>query len=169
MEAPALTIYQANETTVVELPVRGVAWVLGWTAVVVSLAASAMILVTFAYQLAVEQSLHRAAEAGLREASLPRASSRSVEFIIRQHLAERFSLDLAATVSLERSGVPMSGILRLRPGEQLSITLSVRADAVMPRWLTALPGLNSVRITQRVKLQSGDETGSLPLRRGRHR
>ena len=135
MDTPALLLFHGNDCAGNEwagndcagdaLPVRGVGWVLRWAAVAVVLAVSAMVLTGFAYQLAAEQALARAAQAGLREAALPRATNASVEAAVRRRLADGFGLERATQVTLARAG------------ERLAIRLSVPTVAALPRWLPA--------------------------------
>ncbi len=115
---------------------RGVGWVLRWAATLAVLAVSAVILLTFAYQLAAERTLARAAAAGLREATLPRANSRSVETVVRHHLVGCFDLHRATTIELQQNGSPVKGVVRPQSGDQLSLTLSVSPAASLPRWLS---------------------------------
>jgi hypothetical protein len=138
MDAPALDLFSADEFAVEEFPVRGVGWVLRLAATLAVLGVSATILAAFACQLAAEQALVPAATAGLREAALPRATSRTVDAVVRQRLASHFALSRATTVILERNGSPVRGVVGPRAGDQLSISLSVRVDAVLPRLVGAL-------------------------------
>jgi hypothetical protein len=156
MDAPALHLFSADELTVDELPVRGVGWVLRWAATLAVLCASATILASFACQLAAEQALVPAATAGLREAALPRATSRTVDAVVRQRLASHFALSRATTVVLERNGAPVKGIVGPRAGDQLSISLSVRVNAVLPRLVGALlPWQQHAAIALRVERRIG--------------
>jgi hypothetical protein len=112
--------------------------VLRWAATLAVLGMSAVILLAFAYQLAAERALAEAAAAGLREATLPRATSRSVENTVRRHLTRLLALDRATTVLLEHNGAPRKGAVRPQSGDQLSLTLSAPTAAVLPRWLPIL-------------------------------
>ena len=80
------------EITVPTEAVRGVGWVLRWAAAIAVFGVAGIVLLDFACRLGAEQALARAATAGLREASLPRATSRSVEQSIRGELGGVFRL-----------------------------------------------------------------------------
>ena len=160
MDAPALELFRGDEcpfeVPAKNLPVRGVGWVLQWAATLAVLYVSAVILTAFAYQLAAEQALARAAAAGLREAALPRATSRSVDAVVRHQLASHFALDRATTISLERNGSPVKGVVGPRPGDQLSIALSAPSGAALPRLLGALvPWQEHAAIATRVEQRFG--------------
>jgi hypothetical protein len=123
MDAPALQIFSGDDCALAPLPVRGVGWVLRWAASLAVLAGAATILVVFAYQVAAERTLVRAANAGLREAALPRATHASVEAAIRRRLAGAMSLDRATHVIVSSAG------------NRASVHLAVPVAAVLPRWL----------------------------------
>jgi hypothetical protein len=156
MDALAFQLFGGDECAGKSLPVRGVDWVLRWAAALTALAASAVILVAFAYQLAAELALVRAASTGVREATLPRATSRSVEAAVRRQLAGRFDLHLATTIELQQNGSPVKSILRLQRGDQLSVALSAPARAALPHWLGAfVPWHGREAITTRSERQFG--------------
>jgi len=123
MDAPALQLFRGDDPAVASPRVRGVGWVLQQAALVVVLAIATVALTAFAYELAAERALARAAAAGLREAALPRATNESVEAAVRRRLIGGPSLDRATQVKLARNG------------ERLAISLSVPTAAVLPRWL----------------------------------
>jgi hypothetical protein len=128
MNTPALLLFHGddcagNDCAGDALPVRGVGWVLRWAVVTAVLAVSAMVLTAFAYQLAAEQALARAAQAGLREAALPRATNASVEAAVRRRLADSSAFERATQVRLAKVG------------DRTSVSLSVPSAAVLPRWL----------------------------------
>ncbi len=123
MDAPALQIFSGDDCALAPLPVRGVGWVLRWAASLAVLAIATMVLVAFAYQMAAERALVRAATAGLREAALPRATNASVEAAIRRRLAGTTSLDGATRMSVAKAG------------NRLSVRLAVPVAAIMPHWL----------------------------------
>jgi len=140
MDAPALHVYGGEAAKRVELPVRDVAWVLRWAAVVTVLLYSAIVLAAFSYHVSAEHALHQATTIGLREAALFRATSDSVETVIRQHLAARSPALRAASLRLTVDGQPLRGPIRFNQGERLSVSLSVATADFMPRWLTLLTG-----------------------------
>jgi hypothetical protein len=117
--------------------VRGVVWVLRWAAAIAVLCAATVLLLNFAYRVAAEQALARAAAAGIREASLPRATNHTVEQTIRRELGGCFRLGSATGIALRSAGKPVKGFIGERIDERFTITLSVPADAALPNWLQA--------------------------------
>jgi len=123
MDVPALQLFPIEAESDEPLPVRGIGWVLGWAAVLAVLTVSAAILTAFAYQFAAERALARAATAGFREATLPRATNRSIEAATRRRLADSFAVDRAVSMSVAKAG------------DRISLALAVPLDHVLPRWL----------------------------------
>jgi hypothetical protein len=117
---------------------RGVGWVMRWAAALGVLAWSASVLVEFGYSVAAEQTLARAARAGAMEATLPRATSHSIEQVIWKRLDERAIPRSGARIALAHNGAPVAGAFHPRPGDHVSITLSVSSKAVLPGWLQAV-------------------------------
>lgn len=144
MGAPALQIYRGAAATPVELPVRGVGWVLRWAVMLLVMSYSAVVLAAFSYHVWAEHALHHAARVGLREAALPRATSDSVESTIRQHLTVRHSRLRAASLQLTANGRRLSGPIRFNHGERLAVSLSVATTDFVPSWLTLLTGESEV-------------------------
>jgi hypothetical protein len=140
MGASALQVYGSETATRIELPVRGVAWVLRWAAVVTVLSYSAIVLAAFSYHVSAEHALHQATKIGLREAALPWATSESVETVIRQQLSARHPGLRAASLQLTAGGRRLHGPLRFNEGERLAVSLSVATADFVPRWLTLLTG-----------------------------
>ncbi|MEX2091285.1 MAG: hypothetical protein WD971_01345 [Pirellulales bacterium] len=156
MDAPALQLFRGDACAGEPLPVRGVGWVLRWAMVLAVLAVSAVILMAFAYQLSAEQALARAATAGLREATLPRATSGSVEAVVQHQLANHFALQRATTIRLERNGSPVKGVVCPQLGDQFSVALSAPARAALPDWLSAfVPWQEHAAIAARIERQFG--------------
>jgi hypothetical protein len=156
MDSPTLALFRVDDHPAEEVQVRGVGWVLRWAATLAILCFSAVILTAFAYQLAAEQALARAATAGLREAALPRATSRTVDAVVRRRLASDVALSRATTVVLERNGSQVKGVVGPRTGDQLSIALSTPVIAVLPRFVGAfLPWEQHATIATRVERQIG--------------
>lgn len=146
MDPSALQIYCGDETAATTPPVRGVAWVLRWAMALAILVFAALVLTSFAYQVAAEHALRQAASAGLREAALPRATSASVESVVRHQLSSHDHLQKVARIQLDRSGVPVHGAIGSGDGVQLSLTLSVAAVELAPRWISFLSGDSLVTI-----------------------
>jgi hypothetical protein len=119
-------------------PVRGIGWVLKWTAAICVLSASAVILLSFAFRLAAEQALTEAATAGLRAAALPRATSRSVEQSVHRELAKHIRSEVGVSVALQSAGKPVKSAIDHRSSGQLSVTLSAPLAVSLPSWLSAL-------------------------------
>ncbi len=156
MDAPALQLFRGDNGAGEPLPVRGVGWVLAWAAALAVLGVSLVILAAFAYQLSAEQALARAATAGLREATLPRATSRSVAAVVQHQLANHFALQRATTIRLERNGSPVKGAIRPQIGDQFSVALSAPARAALPGWLGVfLPWQEHAAISTRIERRIG--------------
>jgi hypothetical protein len=121
-----------------DFPVRGVSWVLKRAATVGVLAASGAILLNFAYRLAAEQVLTRAAAIGVRAAALPRATHRSVERAIHRELAGAALQDDGINIALQSAGKPIKGPIEPRARGAISVALSAPAATMLPSWLSAL-------------------------------
>ena len=132
-------------------------WVLTWAAALAVLGWAAAILMAFTYQLAAEQSLTRAAAAGLREANCQRATSHTVEQSVRRRLAESGPWGSQVSIALERNGRPISGVIRLAADDRLSVSLSIPVDFVLPAWLhnIDLRGRNGTMIVWAEHLATG--------------
>lgn len=124
MDTPAdfPAVYRGEEPTIGALPVRGVTWVLRWASLMAALLIGFLILTAFGIELMTERALVRAAEAGAREAGMPRATARSIEAVVRRRVAVTAGLDRATSVSIRAD----------------SIALSVPVSAVLPRWMSIL-------------------------------
>ncbi len=120
------------------IPIRGVGWVLGWAAAVAVLCFAGCSLAEFAYSLAAEHTLTRAARAGALEATLPRATLRSVGDAVKRRLAERSSWAKQLTLSVHRNGAAVSGAIQAAGGDQMTVTLVVPVRAALPLWLSEL-------------------------------
>jgi hypothetical protein len=149
MDAPALQIFAGDRQAAIALPVRGVRWVLRWFAALAVTAAAATILVAFGYQLSAERALVRAAAAGIREATCPRATSRSVAATVRRELADVWELDRATNISVTSAGA------------RVAICLSVPLDDVLPRWVPTGRWTRGAEIAVR---RSGPVAGPLAAR-----
>ncbi|HEX2476204.1 MAG TPA: hypothetical protein VHK01_15745 [Lacipirellulaceae bacterium] len=116
---------------------RGVAWVLRWAVAIVVLCFTGCVLAEFAYSLAAELTLARAARAGALEATLPQATYRSVGETVRRRLAERASWAGQLKLAVQRNGAAVGGAMRAAGGDQMTVTLAVPLRTVLPRWLCA--------------------------------
>jgi hypothetical protein len=135
MDAPALQLYRGEECIAGNLPVRGISWVLRWAAIGSMLCLSAAILAGFVYQLRVERLLERAAAAGLREAVLPHATSRSVAAAVRRRLAGDRGLEHSTSIALTINGWQVSGAVRFETGDHIAVALAIPAAVSLPDWL----------------------------------
>jgi hypothetical protein len=124
-------------------PALGVAWVVRWAAAMATLALSAGVLAEFGFALAAEQMLARAARAGVLEATLPRATRRSVEQAVWRRLQGANLSTAALSLTLKQNGMPISGKLLSRSGDQFSITLALPTSAVRPAWIRAITPLQT--------------------------
>ena len=93
------------------------------------------VLAEFAYCLAAEHTVARAARAGALEATLPRATSKSIAESVTQRLAgyPQHQRTNAARDSAEWQAV--LGRLNVQPGDRISVHVAVPGTAVLPRWL----------------------------------
>lgn len=129
---------------------RGVAWVLRWAAASGVLFFSTAVLAEYAFCLAAELTLVRAARAGALEATLPRATQRSVAETVGRRLK---SLPLATgrwRLAIRQNDQPILGPLTLRPGDRLTVSITIPRRGALPRWLSSLKfwGGNERIVTQ---------------------
>src|SRR5262245_3757552 len=96
--------------------VRGIGWVLKWSGALGVLFVAGGMLIQFAYCLAAEQALTRAARAGVLEATLPRASSASVRRVVEQRLAAYPSLAGRLQLHMLQNGGPTLRDFRVADG-----------------------------------------------------
>jgi hypothetical protein len=126
----------AARGTTCRTPTRGVGWVLQWSAAIATLFFAVSLLTQFAYGLAAELTLARAARAGALEATLPRATYHSVAQSIARRL-DNLSQPPPNRMrfSLLHNGAPVSGMIQAGEGDRLSVTVAVPMYDVLPRWL----------------------------------
>jgi hypothetical protein len=127
-----------DRPSAVILPTRGVRWVLKWTAAVGVLVFATGVLAEFAYLARAEQTLARAALAGLVEATLPRASFDSVRATIERRLESYSGMSNRLRFSLTKNSAPTDRILQPRDGDRLSVVLTADSDAALPTWLKTI-------------------------------
>lgn len=125
------------------VPIRGVGWVLRWAAASAVLWFSGCVLIEFAYLLAAEHTLLRAARAGALEATLPRATFQSVGETVKRRLANCAAWDQQLTLSLQRNGAAVGGTIRVAGGDRMGVTLALPFRAFLPNWLIAVSLGNS--------------------------
>jgi hypothetical protein len=121
-----------------DVPTRGVRWVLRWAAAFAMLWFAGCILAEFACSLAAEHTLARAARAGALEATLPRASFRSVGKTVKGRLANRAAWAEQITLSVEQNDATVGGAIRAVGGDRMTVTLAVPVRTVVPPWLSAI-------------------------------
>jgi hypothetical protein len=119
-------------------PTRGIGWVLKWAAAAAVLFYATTVLTEFAYSLAAEQLLVRAARAAVLEATLPRATVQSVEQSVYRRLGDTVASQGRVKLALLQNGVWVSKKHQPRGGDRLSITVTIPAQALMPNWLRRL-------------------------------
>ena len=114
---------------------RGVVCVLRWAAALAILFLCGGVLMEFAYCLAAEHTLARAARAGALEATLPRATTKSVAETVARRLTNDASATGRTHVVLKLNGTPMVGRWIARPGDRVAVIVTVPSTAVLPQWL----------------------------------
>jgi len=123
---------------------RGIGWVLRWAAAIAVLWFSGCVLAEFAYSLAAEHALARAARAGALEATLPRATIPSVSETVNRRLANRDGWGEQLRLSVHRNGLAVGGTIRAAGGDRMEVTLAVPVRAVLPHWLSVI-GLRTTK------------------------
>ncbi|MCC7474950.1 MAG: hypothetical protein IT425_06110 [Pirellulales bacterium] len=149
-------IYTASEVAAYEAttaaPQRGMGWVLQWSAALGVIIVAGCVLIEFGHVAVAEQSLHRAARAGAMEATLPRATLRSVTESVERSLKEYPHWAGHLRISLLQNGRPVARRFQAVGGDRFSITLLAPTDEVVPTWLGILsPWLGENRITARAE------------------
>jgi hypothetical protein len=105
----------------------------GFTVFVFS--ACAVLLLRFACLLAAEQKLLAAAQAGVTEATLPKATSVSVHNAVERRLAMLGHETIRPQIWLERNEEPVIGHIYQQNGDRFRLFVSMPARAVLPEWL----------------------------------
>ena len=120
------------------VPTRGALWVLRWAAALSVLVVSGSVLAEFAYCLAAEHTVARAARAGALEATLPRATTKSIGHAVTQRLARYPGTRGRTRLVIHQNGRPILGRVKLQPGDRIAVYVGVPSTAVLPRWLQRL-------------------------------
>lgn len=120
------------------VPTRGVGWVLRWAAAGGVLLFSCAVLAEYAYCLAAELTLVRAARAGVLEATLPRATRQSVIDTIARRLRRFPHAKGQWQLAVLRNDVPVQGRIVAHPGDRLLISVMLPSRSVLPGWLRSL-------------------------------
>ncbi|HVT27069.1 MAG TPA: hypothetical protein VHE81_03535 [Lacipirellulaceae bacterium] len=118
-----------------QAPRHGVQWVLQWAAALAVLAFAGSILVEFTYLLVAEHELSIAARAGALEATLPRATPRSVMLVVQNHLTRYPRLAKHLQLTVLQNGSPAARQFRHGDGDRISVRLSASSNDVLPDWL----------------------------------
>ena len=111
---------------------------LRWAAALAVLSFSCGVLAEFAFCLAAEHTVNRAARAGALEATLPRATSKSIAESVMQRLAGYPSTSRQTRLVIEQNGKPILGRLIVQPNDRISVHVAVPGTAVLPGWLQRL-------------------------------
>ena len=119
-------------------PTRGILWVVKWSAAFSVLFVTSVTLIQFAYCVAAEQTLSRAARDGVLEATLPRATHQSIADTVERRLTRDSIPTGSLRIAMQQNGVPVGRVYRPAEGDNLSITVSLPADAALPAWLQAI-------------------------------
>lgn len=108
---------------------------LRWAFSLVVFAATLYSLAVFSIVLVTEQRLGNVADAALREASLPSASSASATTVAVQAIYEWAGEDFRPNVTIFCNDRPMLGPIRFMAGDELRALLVVERRDVLPSWL----------------------------------
>jgi hypothetical protein len=129
------TVDETLEDSVQPLARRDTFWVLKWAAAATVFAVSAATLCEYGSTLAAEHALRQAAEAGIVEATLPRASRQTVLNAIERRLPQNSIDPRELNFTLLADGQPVTGRLKPREGDRLSIILSANISSPFSAWL----------------------------------
>jgi hypothetical protein len=132
-------------------PSLGVTCVLKWTAAAAVLFVAVCVLLKLGYCIAAEQALTRAARAAAFEATLPRATRQSIAATVARRLASDSIATNGLQIYIRHSNAPIGRAVRLAEDDQVSVTVSVPANAVLPAWLNAIPFHGGVSIQAHAK------------------
>jgi hypothetical protein len=116
---------------------RGVGWVLRWAAAIAVIWIAGCVLAEFWCSLTAEHMLARAARAGALEATLPRATHRTVVEAVTRRLANR-AWTKQMTLSVQQNGTAIGGMIRATGGDRMAVTMVAPARSVLPPWLSFL-------------------------------
>jgi len=128
---------QVDESRLQEIqlaPRRGTLWVLKWAAAAAVIVLSAGVLFEFGSAIAAERTLRRAAEAGIVEALLPRATSQTVLATIERRLQNSSVDPRQVNFTLLDDGQLVTGRLQPRESDHLSVILSANVSSPLSAW-----------------------------------
>jgi hypothetical protein len=109
-----------------------------WTAAFAVLFVSGSVLAEFAYCVAAEHTVARAARAGALEATLPRATAKSITASITRRLTGFPDAAGRTRLVIHRNGRPVLSRMIVQPSDRISVHVTVPSTAVLPRWLQAV-------------------------------
>ena len=113
-----------EDITEVAMPVRDIGWVVKWAAAIAVFVTAGRYLVEFAGTIATEHALHQAAQAGVVEATLPRASRQSVLDTVERRLAKTSIDARQLNLTLLENDIPITGRIHPTQGDRISVVLS---------------------------------------------
>ena len=119
-------------------PTRGVVWVLRSASAIAVLCATVTTIAEFGCCLMAEQAATRAVRAGALEATLPRASLASIAASVQRRLGEYPRAIGQSRITVSHNGTPARKGFAPLPDDRIAVTLTVPAEAVLPRWLHRL-------------------------------
>jgi hypothetical protein len=126
----------------IDLPTRGVTWVIVWAMAIAVHAIAIGILTEFGHCLSAERELARAARAASLEAILPRASYETIRNVVQRRLRDTV-LTPKVSVLLAQNGAPVGRSFRPQPGDRIAVTLAVPRSEILPHWLQRLTSWRS--------------------------
>lgn len=115
--------------------IRGARWVMRWFIALAVLFVASSVLLEFAYCLVAEHTVMRAARAGALEATLPRATTYTISETVARRLADYSSGAEQMSLAIHRNNRPAAGRWIARPGDRISVSVTLPSTAVLPRWL----------------------------------
>ncbi len=118
--------------------IRDVRWVLKWAVAIAILVVAAATLLEFGCLMAAERTLNFAARAGAMEATLPRATYRSVQAAVERRLSGYSQMHGQVQLTLLRDGQAVGQQLQAGDGVRFSIVVKAPASAALPAWLAKL-------------------------------
>lgn len=116
-------------------PTVGAVCVLKWAAGAGVLFFATCALLQLRYCIAAELTLSHAARAGVVEATLPRATLKTIVETIERRLQSHSIPPGMLQIAIQQNDVPMQRVLRLADGYRVSLAISLPIDAVLPAWL----------------------------------
>ena len=126
-------------TSVQRVRVRGAGWVLMWAGAFAVISVAIGVLSEFALLIAAQHSLDAAARAAAVEATLPRATYRTIAETIERRLNAYPQLYAELQLDVMQNDAPVGNRLRIAAGDRIAISLSAPTWSVLPNWLVRVP------------------------------